>query len=419
MNEKYSNNTLDLYQNQIINKLHLFFKNNVYDDFVLISQISSKIILFVAVIYLIDVLFYKILKPFLEYIFIKYKLENGKLLIRYKLSNSISHLIPIFIAYLIFPYFFYHHPKSFQFSNHILTILLLFVVTQFLFRMIDFMEEFIGKENSSHKNIAYRSFGQLIKILIILVNGFFVFSLLFGIDKNHILTFLGTITAVFLLVFRDTILGFVAGIQISVTKLVKENDWVSIPKYSIEGNIKEINLITTKIQNLDKTVSSIPTYDLIATEVKNFDPMHKSQARQIRRSIHFNIKSFKFIDEQLLNELLVIDLLKDYLEKSIQELDEFNKNTVKNDQKIINGRQLTNIGVFRKYVYFYLSTRKDISSKDLILVRQLQATPQGLPLEILCFTNKTKLEQFEKIQSDIFDHLLTASREFQLEVSQT
>ena len=419
MNEKYSNNDLDLYQNKLINTLHLFLKNNIHDDFVLISQISIKFTLFVLFIYLIDVLFYKIFKPFLEYIFIKYKLENGKLLIKYKLSNSISHLIPIFIAYLIFPYFFYHHPKSFQFSNHILTTLLLFVITQFLFRLIDFIEEFIGKENNSHKNIAYRSFGQLLKILIILVNGFFIFSLLFGIDKSHILTFLGTITAVFLLVFRDTILGFVAGVQISITKLVKENDWVSIPKYNIDGNVKEINLITTKIQNLDKTVSSIPTYDLIATEVKNFDPMHKSQARQIRRSIHFNIKSFKFIDEQLLNELLTIDLLKDYLEKSIKELNDFNKNTVKNNQKLINGRQLTNIGVFRKYVYYYLNSRTDISHKDLLIVRQLQATPQGLPLEILCFTNKTKLEQFEKIQSDVFDHLLTASKEFHLEVSQT
>lgn len=283
------------------------------------------------------------------------------------------------------------------------------------------MNDFFSKKNASYSNIAVRSFVQLTKIIVALFNGFFIFSYLFGFQIKDIFTILGTVTAVILLIFRDSILGFVAGIQISSSKMIKVNDWILLPKYNLEGFVREINLITTKIENLDKTFSSIPTYDLISTEVKNYSPMHEKKARQIRRSIYFKINSFMFLDKKLFNDLLSINLIKEYLINVKELIDNHNykKGNSEKLKNFINGRQLTNIGVFRKYAYKYLINRKDIIHNDLIIIRQLQATPQGLPLEIICFVNDTKLENFELIQSDIFDHLLTSTKEFNLEVSQT
>lgn len=409
----------NIYHNSIINFIHLSIKNHSPDFLMLFLQIFIKLILFVGLIYIIDIIFYKGIRPIISHIFNQFKFNKWKIFLKHKIINSISHLIPIYIAYQLFPHFFYHHPKSFNLLNYFILILLTLIFTQLLLRILNTLNDLFAERNASYSNIAVRSFVQLTKIIVSVFNGFFILSYLFGFEIKDIITILGTLTAVVLLIFRDSILGFVAGIQISSSKMIKVNDWVLLPKYNVEGYVREINLITTKIENLDKTLSSVPTYDLISTEVKNYSPMHEKKARQIRRSIYFKINSFMFLDEKLLNKLLSINLIKHYL-IDIQNLINNTKiNKFDILKEIVHNKEITNIGMFRKYIYEYLIHRNDIVHNDILIIRQLQATPKGVALEILCFANDTRLENFERIQSEIFDHLLTFAKEFNLEISQS
>jgi miniconductance mechanosensitive channel len=206
------------------------------------------------------------------------------------------------------------------------------------------------------------------------------------------------------------------GIHVSTSKNLKIGDWIGIPKYNIEGNIQDINLLTTKIQNFDKTISTIPTYDLMSTEIRNHQIMYEGSSRRIKRSIYFNIKSFKFVDEEFYNKVKDINLISEYLDRKLKKLQ--NLKGIPHSERLINGQQLTNIGLFRNYVLNFLKNNPKIDQDEIILVRQLEITPQGLPLEIYCFANKAELVDYERIQADIFDHILTAAKEFDLEVMQ-
>lgn len=219
------------------------------------------------------------------------------------------------------------------------------------------------------------------------------------------------------LVFRDTILGFVTGIHVATSKNLKVGDWIGIPKYNIEGNITDISLLTTKIVNFDKTVSTIPTYDLMSTEIRNYQVMTEGNLRRIKRSMIFNIKSFRFLTKEDYEKLEKVNLISDYIITKKNEI-ESEKLELHNADNMLNGQQLTNIGVFRKYAENYLRNNPNIEQKEIILVRQLEITPQGMPLEIYCFTIYSNLEDYERVQSDIFDHLLVATQDFGLEVIQ-
>ena len=259
-------------------------------------------------------------------------------------------------------------------------------------------------------------------ILKLEIFGIVIFSLIgifviFGIGLQTVIGVLGAVTAVVLLVFRDTILGFVTGIHVSTSKNLKIGDWIGIPKYNIEGIIMDINLLTTKIQNFDKTFSTIPTYDLMSTEIRNHQIMYEGSSRRIKRSIYFNIKSFKFVDEDFYNKVKDINLISEYLDRKLKEIAE-SKKGIPHSERLINGQQLTNIGLFRNYVLNFLKNNPKIDQDEIILVRQLEITPQGLPLEIYCFANKAELVDYERIQADIFDHILTAAKDFDLEVMQ-
>ncbi|WP_288374787.1 mechanosensitive ion channel domain-containing protein, partial [uncultured Chryseobacterium sp.] len=286
-----------------------------------------------------------------------------------------------------------------------------------LYRSLSAFRNYFSIKQDFYKIMALNAISETVKIL-----GLFIFTVvglcvIFGIKGTTIVGSLGAITAVLVLVFRDTILGFVTGLHVATSKNLKVGDWVSIPKYSIEGNITEINLLTTKITNFDKTVSTIPTYDLMTTEIKNMQVMSESNTRRIKKSIYFNINSFKFLTDEDVERLKEINLISDYLEERTSEIKK-EKESLEHNDKIVNGRQLTNIGVFRYYAQKYIENDPDIDKNGTRMVRQLDITPQGLPLEVYCFANDSKWERFEQIQADIFDHLLVASKEFELQVMQ-
>jgi miniconductance mechanosensitive channel len=240
------------------------------------------------------------------------------------------------------------------------------------------------------------------------------------LDKSpvYLLSGVGALTAVLLLVFKDAILGFVAGIMISVNEMVRIGDWIEVPKAGADGDVIDVSLTTVKVQNWDKTITTIPTYDLISGSFKNWRGMSDSGGRRIKRAIQIDMRSVRFADEALMAHWQKIDLLRTYLAEKQREIDMDNGRRGTDLAILGNGRRITNLGTFRAYCIAYLKAHPKIHQDMTFLVRQLAPTEHGLPLEIYVFTNDIRWPAYESIQADIFDHLLAVIGEFQLGVFQ-
>lgn len=342
--------------------------------------------------------------------------EWGEALYRHKVFMAALHLIPLGFASNMNPILFLKDPSLFYLVNKATQLLYIIVFTQLVFRLVNTTLSMYSQENS-YTTVGIRTFGQMLKFIIAffaLLSGIMV---LFTVNTNTIITVLGALTAAVLLIFRDAIFGFVSGLQISYSRIVKIGDWITISKGDIEGIVREININLVKIEKFDKTIATVPTVDLVSSQVTNHMAMLATGTRQIKRGISFNVNSFRFCDEELLNRFENILLIKDYIHQKRIEIGQYNE-SISLGEIDINGRQLTNIGVFRIYVQHYLAKQKLISKIDPIIVKQLSVTTQGMPLEISCFVNVTTNQDYEAIQADIFDHLLTACRKFDLEIMQ-
>ncbi len=408
--------TKDFLQN-ISDNIHYFVRDSLPDNWVLLGQIVLKFLFLLVLVYVTDFILKFILNQIFRTFFNDDKYPIQKSIYQSRITNSVAHLIALLFGSFALFSIFYRHPKSFIFLERMVGLAIVLVVAGMLYRSLSAFRNYFTIKQDYYKIIALNAVSQSVKIFGIFVSSVVAISVIFGISGSAILGSLGAITAVLVLVFRDTILGFVTGIHVATSKNLKVGDWIGIPKYNLEGNIQDINLLTTKIQNFDKTISTIPTYDFLTTEIKNIQVMTESNTRRIKRSIIFNINSFKFLDDETLGRLSKVNLIKSYLEIKKSEMFQERK-LIENPELLINGRQLTNIGVFREYVFNYLKNNQHIDQEGTILVRQLENTPQGMPLEIYCFTNDSQWANYEEIQADIFDHLLVASKEFDLEVIQ-
>jgi miniconductance mechanosensitive channel len=223
-------------------------------------------------------------------------------------------------------------------------------------------------------------------------------------------------SAVLMLIFRDPILGFVGGLQLTFNKMVRIGDWISMPRFNADGVVKEITLTVVKVQNWDKTISMIPTYAMVSNSFQNWKGMEESGGRRIKRSVNIDMDSIKFCDNKMLERFRKIQLLKPYLESKEKEIEEYNKKNNIDPAVKVNGRRQTNIGVFRAYLKAYLQQREDIHKNMTFLVRQLQPTEKGLPFEVYVFAKTTAWAEYEDIQADIFDHILAVIPEFDLKV---
>ncbi|SFN07992.1 miniconductance mechanosensitive channel [Chryseobacterium oleae] len=404
---------------EISDQLYIYISQVTPGGMDWIVHIIVKLALLCAVFLVVDFVF----KFAINFVFRFFRNDEKYPIIRSiyqsKISNSVAHFAALLVVGGIHPSIFPATalPKTNIFINRSINLGLVLILAGMLYRSLTGFRYYFTIKQDFYKIMALNAISETVKIL-----GIFIFSVvglcvIFGIKGTTIVGSLGAITAVLVLVFRDTILGFVTGIHVATSKNLKVGDWVSIPKYSIEGNITDISLLTTKITNFDKTVSTIPTYDLLTTEIKNLQVMSESNTRRIKKSVYFNINSFKFLNEEDIERLKDINLISDYLEEKTLEIEKEKQNLEHND-KTINGRQLTNIGVFRYYAQKYIENDPDIDQEGVRMVRQLDITPQGLPLEVYCFANDSKWDHFEQIQADIFDHLLVASKEFDLQVMQ-
>ena len=293
------------------------------------------------------------------------------------------------------------------------TLILVFVFNSVLNAA---MEIYNTTEYAHHRPI--KGYLQLLKILVFFMAGIMAISILLERDPTVLLAWLGTMAAVLLLVFKDTILGFVASIQLSANKMVTIGDWIEMKSRGADGTVLDITLNTVKVQNWDKTISTIPTYALVSESFTNWKGMEESGGRRIKRSVAIDTGTIRFCDSKMLNRFEKFDLIRDYVIEKENELREYNMGKNLADEDFISGRHQTNVGIFRKYLEVYLKQHPNIHQDMTFLVRQLHPQGRGLPIEIYVFSNDQRWANYEAIQSDIFDHIFAVIPEFDLRVFQ-
>jgi len=330
-----------------------------------------------------------------------------------KILNKISYLSPIFILYYFAGYVEAYVDELRTTGKIFILFFIVAAINEFLNKF-----EFFAKQIPELKNKPIKSYTQLLKLLLYIIAIIIIIGILTNQSPYALLGGIGAMTAVLLFIFRDTILSFIASVQISTYDLVRVGDWIEAPKFGADGDVIEVNLHTIKVQNFDKTITTIPTYRLIEESFKNWRGMQDTGARRIKRHLLIDQTSVKILDEQLIEKLSKLQLIKQYIENRKKEIEEYNKRNNIDISIPINGRQMTNLGTFRKYIEEYLAKNSNIHKDFTLLVRHLQPTPQGLPIEIYAFANDTNWVNYEKIQADIFDHLLAVIPYFELRVFQ-
>ena len=372
-----------------------------------------------SLLLLISSLLATVSKTVSKNILIKLSRQTKTHLDDYLLSSGfpkyISRVIPYVFLFSIVPFWIVDSPTT---TSNVTLLLNVYgvMVSIWIFRSIlQTLRSFLLTLDS-FKDKPIDSYVQVFMLLIWIIGIIVIFSILTGKEVGYFLTAMGALSAVLLLIFKDTILGFVASIQIAANDLVRIGDWVTMEKYGADGDVIEINLSTVKIQNFDKTITTIPTYNLISDSFKNWRGMAESAGRRIKRSILISTPSIRFLESGELEKLRQIERISTYLSERTSEIDQDNQ-TSKSDKSIaINGRNLTNLGVYRQYVENYLKTHPKISDQLTVMCRQLPANQFGATtLEVYAFSVEKDWVMYEHLTADIFDHLLSALRYFELE----
>ncbi len=339
------------------------------------------------------------------------------MLLRKKVFNRLAHIAPAAVIYLLSPLAFSELPIINNLLRDFAIIYMIVIGVMVVDSIMNAMHEMYRVTELS-KSFPIKGIVQALKIVLYLLGALFVLSTITSKTPLFFLSGLGALTAVMMLIFKDAILGFVAGIQLAANDMVREGDWIEMPQLGADGDVIDVSLTTVKVQNWDKTITSIPAYDLISKSFKNWRGMSESGGRRIKRSINVDLGTIKFCDEEMLSRFRRIQYISDYIEKKKQELSEWNRKKKVDEASLINVRRLTNVGTFRAYIVSYLKNHPEVHQDMTFLVRQLAPTAQGLPIEIYVFSKIQAWAAYEDLQADIFDHLLAAAGEFDLRVFQ-
>ena len=351
----------------------------------------------------------------LEKISINSKNNFDNFLVENNIHIHLSRLVPFVFLYWIIPLWLEEYTDLLSYSKLVLELYFIFLIVWIIRSFFNASKKFL-KTLDSFKDKPIDSFVQVAMILVWFTAIIFIFSILTGKEVSTFLTAMGALSAVILLIFKDTILGFVASIQLSSNDLIRIGDWITMKQFGADGDVIEINLSSVKVQNFDKTITTIPTYKLISDSFKNWRGMSDSQGRRIKRALLIKGSSIRFMTDKDLLELEEISLIKDYIKNIKLEIKEHNSKLDIVDRLKVNGRNLTNIGLFRKYTENYLQNNNNISKEMTIMCRQLTPTSQGVPLEIYAFITDKEWKIYENIVSDLFDHLLASLESFDLEL---
>lgn len=385
-------------------------------DFFQFSDETSLIVAAAGIV-ILSIISYFIAKHFIvkavRKVIEKTKTRFDNLLLHEAVLGRIPFLAPLIIIFSAAGLFPFVEEIIQKIAAALIALLILLIIGGLL---TGFNEIYLSLNVSKGRSI--KGYIQILKILIYSIGTIIIICALIGKSPLVVLSGFGAMTAVILLIFRDTILSLVASVQISSNDLVRVGDWIEVPKFGADGDVIDIALHTVKIQNWDKTVTVIPTHKLLDETFKNWRGMQQSGGRRIKRSVFIDIGSIKFCDEDMINSLGKIQLISDYVKNKMDELENFNKDQGIDTSVKVNGRRMTNIGTFRAYVVAYLKSNKKIHQGMTFIVRQLPPNPSGLPLEIYVFSNDTAWANYEAIQADIFDHILAIIPEFDLRVFQ-
>jgi len=381
----------------------------------IIALISSSLVVVLAMIaYLIAK---RVVVNFIHRLFSKTNSELDDIFIHRNVFGRIARLAPSFVIYKLAPQALESYPVIV--GGVLIAVSIYFVLVCMLIvdALIDSLAD-IYRQFEISKHIPIQSFVQVAKLLVYFVAIITVISLIIGESPLTLFAGLGAMTAVLMLVFKDPILGFVAGIHLSYNKMVAIGDWVEIPQHKADGDIMEIGLTTVKVRNFDNTITTVPTQSLINDSFKNWRGMQESGGRRIKRCLYIDVNSINFCDQERIQRYRKINYISEYIDAKLDELKQYNAQHSSMDSTKINGRHITNIGTFRAYVQAYLKNHPKINKRLTLLVRQLAPTDKGLPIEIYVFSADKNWINYEGIQSDIFDHLFAVIPEFDLRVFQ-
>lgn len=399
----------------VVNKLILFGIDQNSADF-LYGLFAFLALLVVC--WVINLILQNSMVKIIEKIITKTKTEYDDYLVQHKLFGRLAHFVPAMLVLRL-------GPVVLQFSENM--VLLVIALGQ-IYMVITIVRSLSAVLNALHdvynhrgysENRPIKGYVQMAHVVVYFIAALTIVAIVFNVSLLAVFTGLGAIAAVLLLVFKDTILGITASIQLSANDMVKVGDWITMPSSNVDGDVIEITLYAVKVQNFDKTISTIPPYDLISKSFTNWKGMTNAGGRRIKRSISIDMKSIQFCTDEMLDRYRKIHLLRDYIDERQDEIADFNKQLDWDLTVSVNGRRLTNLGVFRKYLDTYLRQHPSTHKEMTMMVRQLQPTDAGIPIEIYAFTSSPQWIAYENAQSDIFDHILAIIPQFDLRVFQT
>ena len=401
------------------NYKHLFYdylvSHSVTEVVAKYLNMLALLIVLILVIAIVDFTIRKLIRSTFTQFAIKSKTNFDDLLITNRVPRNIAHIIPLLIALEFTPLVFADFPNSDIVIEKVLQVFALILTLWIVRSLLNTLRDYF-KTLPRLKDKPIDSYIQVFMIFAWVAGFLSAIAIITNIPFMRFLTGMGAISAVVILVFKDTILGFVASIQVSINDMVQIGDWITFEKYGADGDVIEINLATVKVQNFDKTITTIPTYALISDSFKNWRGMTDSNGRRIKRALYIKQNGIKYLTESDVEKLKKIQLITSYLNNRQNDIKSYNTENTIDKTILINGRNLTNIGVFRKYIDSYLKNHSAINKDMMIMTRQLAPTTQGIPLEIYAFSSDKRWENYEYIVSDIFDHLLASLPYFELEV---
>jgi len=381
----------------------------------------SITILFIVIsvlIYLIDIVLKKIIRATFTKIANKSKTDFDDIMLENRVPSSMAQIVPFILTYKLIPSLFYDFEKLQTFSEKTILVVGIALSIWGLRNILNSIKIYLKTLNFL-KDKPVDSYIQVFMIFVWLTGVFATVAIVSGISFLAFITGLGTISAIIILVFRDTILGFVASIQVSINDMVRIGDWISFEKFGADGDVIEINLATVKVQNFDNTITTIPTYALISDSFKNWRGMDESKGRRIKRALNIRMESVRNLSQDDIVKISKIQLISDYILQRSEDINTYNETHGIDKSLLINGRNLTNIGVFRKYMETFIEQHSATNKDMMIMVRQLQPSAQGLPIEIYAFSSDKRWQNYEYIIADIFDHMIASVNDFDLKISET
>lgn len=349
----------------------------------------------------------------------KTKNQWDDLIVERKIINKLMHIIPAVLVFVLLPLAFplEETPQILQILQLVCKIYIIAVSLRFINASLSVIHEIYNRKESL-KNKPLKGFIQILQVAVFFIGFILIISILIGKSPATLFAGLGASAAILMLVFKDTILGFVAGIQLSANDMLRPGDWITMEKYGANGTVTEVTLNAVKVKNFDNTITTIPPYALVSDAFQNWRGMSESPGRRIKRSINIDMNSVRFCTPEMLAKFRKISLLTEYIDTMETELKRYNKEHAIDASIWVNGRRQTNIGVFRAYLVNYLQSLPEVSKDLTCMVRQLQSTEKGIPIELYFFSSIKEWVSYEGVQSDVFDHILAVIPEFDLRVFQ-